>query len=331
MTPIHINEFVIYKHHLFTHLAMEFPEPAPDEGQWIHIIGDSSLGSTALLRAMAMTLFPEPVPSTILGLSDTPWKGPAAAAAEIHLILRSREHFSVSLAREFMPNGRHREWVRETDIETPLKWPRLGFGAHADASASPRATEAMFRSPIWPLHSLLCGWHTFQWERWLKGMELEAYRHPEAMPVVTRIKEVVARFMGLSIAEVERNADWVQNPDKQTFWFDHGSRRLTAAQLPPRFQSAAEWICLLVGHLLCGKDTWDPDFNLNAVGIVLVDDILSHLSQGTPSTRLGALYKLFPRLTFVVVTPKTNMTLPGNIGSRWELYREGDKIGARTL
>ena len=323
---------MIYKHHLFTHLAMEFPEPAPDEGQWIHIIGDSSLGSTALLRAMAMTLFPEPVPSTILGLSDTPWKGPAAAAAEIHLILRSREHFSVSLAREFMPNGRHREWVRETDIETPLKWPRLGFGAHADASVSPRATEAMFRSPIWPLHSLLSGWHHFQWERFLKFNEVEAHKYPDRTAVFARIRDLVERFVGVRIAEVERRHNWLEDPDKQLFWFDHGSRRVTADKLYKRHHWSAEWICLLISHLLESQGTeWDPDFNLHAVGIVLVDDLASHLSTGTFDLRIGVLRKLFPRLTFVAVTPSADLTSDAPTGSRWELYREGDKIGARTL
>jgi uncharacterized protein (TIGR02646 family) len=299
-------------------LELEFPDPpAPSfsepngaaagnietaleqaiEEPWVMLLGENGVGKSSLLKAIALAMMPQPQ-TRRFGGDPRDWvtRGTRAQSGLIRL------QFTVGAQPlELHFSRRSRELIRQGDYPHMSV---LGYGATrllpAPADKRPRPERVRVQNlfdPRAPLRNA---------EDWLADPQRVSGRHFNLL--AHSLKSL------LSLGE----ADTITRRNKQLFATLH-KRQVPIRWLSDGYQSVLALALDMMRNL--AQSTFDMR---NVEGVVLIDEIETHLHPRWKLRIVGELRKLFPRVRFIATTHDPLCVQGVRTGELHVLTRQGD-------
>jgi energy-coupling factor transporter ATP-binding protein EcfA2 len=302
-----------------------FPQPDPDQGQWIVLVGENGVGKTTLLRAIGLALA-DPTVATRLLDENQPF-------------VRNGGEGRITLELDTGPLGviirrdaRTEAVVAASDDKVMRPWV-IGYGVRR-GNARGEKDRAPEWGPTGELHTLFDRPATLvnavDWLLDLDRRVLNERRHgpgpDEGGPRLhaatwQSVERGLRALLGITALEPEERHVMVTHPEL-------GRVRLDA--LSDGYLTTTGWVIDLIARWVQRQE--DPreavgrDLLRQMTGIVLIDEIDLHLHPVWQMRIVDDVRRLFPRLSFVVTTHNP-LTLQGaKPGEIFVMRRDGDRI-----
>ncbi len=250
-------------------LSLSFGEPGSERAPWLMLLGENATGKSTVLQAIAMAL---------------------AGADEVRRFTRPSKVLSVGAFE-----GSIEIWFWDQDVPVQLRFRRnedqfqgthgpsaivLGYGALRHAERRSRRNERGPRfSRIAPI---------------MQPIARIAYPGAWLLSLDEKLFETAARALR-SILPVSAASIMLRSGNK--IYFDTGDHRATLGELSAGYQTIVGMCADIMRHLF---ERWDT--LASATGIVLIDEIDSHLHPQWAMRIVNALRDAFPQVQFVAST-----------------------------
>jgi hypothetical protein len=352
---VYIKRIVLENLRGFRKLDFDLTRPDGTYAGWSVITGDNASGKTAMLKSIAFAVLGADS-ARVLQQSLRGWirsgqreafisvqivpgeddrfvtgRRPESLWAELHLRCASNSDSTVSMApgKRYGPRGKkgptHGPWA-----ENPQGWFAMGYGPFRRLyGASPEAQrimsgpERLARFATMFREDATLG----ECEAWLRSLH---HKKLEEKPRETAILEMIVRLLN---DEFMRQGFRVDHVDSDGLWLRDASKAiLPLADMSEGYRASLAMLLDLLQHMIdvFGHENLleeGPDGNLSVTrpGVVLIDEVDSHLHPEW-QREIGFWFKKrFPKVQFIVTTHSAMVCTAADERGLFHLPSPGDQ------
>jgi energy-coupling factor transporter ATP-binding protein EcfA2 len=300
-----------------------FPDPGPDQGQWIVLVGENGTGKTTLLRALGLAVADPTVATRLLDENQPFVRNGGEGRIAIEL---DTGRIEVAIRRD----ARTEAVVATGDASVARPWV-IGYGVRR-GNARGEKDRAPEWGPTGELHTLFDRPATLvnavDWlldldrrvlnERRQHGAGGEDGRPRVHAAIWQSVERALHALLGITALEPEERHVVVTHPEL-------GRVRLDA--LSDGYLTTTGWVIDLMARWIQRQEDLGEavgrDLLRQMTGVVLIDEIDLHLHPRWQMRIIDDVRRLFPRLSFVVTTHNP-LTLQGARPGEIFIMRRGD-------
>jgi len=310
-------------------LRLDFPEPEPEKGQWVVLLGPNGVGKTTVLRSLLLALRNVRDPSIWpRGAFSVGWRRlpkdqePPLAQSQIEVSVAQHGSFKVTI-------GSHSAQGIEQapELEQPRLFPLFAYGCRRGSALGGAARQVDLTDDDGPEVATLFdeGADLIHAETWLLQLDGDAHKNDRSKQILEAVKEALCVLLNVAAVEISEKRVWIK---------ERGKPLVPLANLSDGYLTSAGWFLDLLARwlALCEVHAHPvaEDFPSRMTGLVLIDEIDLHLHPRWQVEIIDRTRRLLPRMTFVVTTHNPLTLVGARAEEVWKLgLRSGEVYSAR--
>lgn len=321
--PIHLKEIELTNIGRIESLKLNFPEPKPEKGQWVVILGQNGAGKSTILRSIAIGLRDVKEPSIWPSRSFTREWARVDNNGEINegKIKIMTEALNVTT---YVTAATPAVLYQKPELIDAVPIPIFAYGCRRGSATGGASREVDLADGMEIATLMDDAASLIHAETWLKDLDGDALK--------TEVGEARYKSVCLALCELlDLNSIWVEN---RRVWVKFTSGpSIPFSELSDGYLTSAGWFIDLLARWTNMQESkglvFDENFMSHMTGLVLIDELDLHLHPKWQIEIIGKTRKLLPKMSFVVTTHNPLTLVGAEANEIWHLETDGNELSAK--